>query len=181
MNVPAIIDTERLIVRRHTIEDLEAFARFLADGEATRYMAFTPEQRTREGAKLMLDYVIAAYDTPDAVFSMTIADPDTDTYWGSCGLNPLPEEPEAIEMYYTVMPDRQGNGYATEAARAIVEYAFAHSEYQRIIAHVMEENVASIRVAQHLGFQDDGPVDRQAETGDLSHAQLSGRRYVLER
>jgi RimJ/RimL family protein N-acetyltransferase len=175
LSVPHQIHTDRLILRRHKPEDLDAFAAFLADEGATRYMAFTPEQKTHAGASQMLDYVISTYDTDAAVLSLTIADPETDEYLGSCGASPDGDE---VEIYYTVIPDRQGQGIATEAARALVDH-LRREEQSGLVAYVVEENVASVAVAEHLGFADSGVVKRHASTGDLQHEEMVGHKYVL--
>ena len=173
--MPDQIAADHVVLRRHKPEELDAFAAFLADEDATRYMAFTPEQKTRAGAAQMLDYVISAYDTEAAVFSLTIADPETDEYLGSCGASPDGGE---LEIYYTVVPRRQGEGIATEAARALVDHL--RSEQQSdLTAYVVEENVASVAVVKHLGFSDSGVVKRHASTGDLRHGEMVGHKYVL--
>ena len=180
MKVPDKIVTLRLILRRHRIDDLEAFISFLAHPTATRYMAFTADQKTPAGARQMLEYVIASYETDEPVVSLSIADPTTDTYLGSCGLNPLPDE-NAYEIYYTILPVYQGQGLATEAIRAMIDFAFSEAGIDRVVAFVVPENIASVRVAEKLGFEDAGPVKRDAATGDLAHESLAGRRYELSR
>ncbi len=180
MKVPREIRTENLRLRRHRDDDLDAFARFLADDEATRFIPFPAEQRTRAGAKQILDYVIESYDGKDAVFSMTIADPDSDAYLGSCGLQPLADE-GGVEVYFTVLPEHQGRGVATEALRAIADHVFAHTRVAKLVAFVAPENAASVRVAQNLGFVDEGPAPRHASAGTPEQGRLAGRRYVLRR
>ena len=159
------------------MEDLDSFYSFLADPASVRYMMFTEEQRTRDGAKQMLRWVIDAYDSNDPVFSLTIADPDTDRYLGSCGLNP--DSGGGFEVYYTIVSADQGKGLATEASRAIVTYAIGTLGTRRLVAYVVLENAPSVRVAEKLGFTDDGPVDRSSGEAGMAHAELACRRYAL--
>jgi ribosomal-protein-serine acetyltransferase len=63
---------------------------------------------------------------------------------------------------YWVRASRQGRGYATEAARALVEYGFAELHLHRIEAHVALENRASQRIPEKLGFTREG-VARENE------------------
>ncbi|MEQ9380015.1 MAG: GNAT family N-acetyltransferase [Pirellulales bacterium] len=114
------------------------------------------------------------------MFSLTIADPDSDEYLGSCGVNPL-EEPNELEVYFTVIPARQNKGYATEAMAALLEYLWNSTQTSRATAFVVPSNVASIRVAEKLGFVDMGDIERRAITGDRAHRQMNGRRLVLNR
>ncbi|WP_370566353.1 GNAT family N-acetyltransferase [Cyanobium sp. LEGE 06113] len=175
MKMPTRIRTQRLSLRKHELKDLEAFQAFLSDPVASRYMAFTPEQKTQAGARQMLEYVIGSYQTATPICSLTIADLSTDQYLGSCGANP---DGKDIEIYYTVMPEHQGKGYATEAARALLNYLSATTE-SRLIAYVILESLPSVRVAERLGLIDAGPIRRKAVTGDQEHETLSGRKYVL--
>ena len=113
MRVPTRLETPRLVLRRHEPDDLDAFICFMGDDDATRYMAFTPEHRTAEGARAMLQYVMASYTSDTPVCSLTIADPHTNAYIGSCGC--LPDSTGAFEIYFTVVTKHQKQGYATEA------------------------------------------------------------------
>ena len=178
--MPDLLISERLVLRRHHSKDLDAFAGFMTHPTATAYMAFTPEQRTSDGACQMLDYVIDSYETDQPIFSLTIADPHDDSYMGSCGLQPLVEG-DGVEVYYTVLPEQQNRGIATEAIRRLLEYLFEQTDTRRVVAYVAPENLPSVRVAQRLGFVDDGPIRRQAQTGQMLCESSSGRRYLLEK
>lgn len=178
--VPEKMETERLVLRKHQMEDIDAFAALLSHPTATQYMAFTPEQRTRSGARQMLEYAIASYASDNPIFSLTIADPNSNAYLGACGLNPLPDDDE-VEIYYTVLPEHQNKGLATEAVRALIDFVWNCTDIQTISAYIVSKNIASIRVVEKLGFVDTGPVERQATTGELAHQALVGRRYVLSR
>jgi RimJ/RimL family protein N-acetyltransferase len=56
-------------------------------------------------------------------------------------------------LFYAIMPTLQGQGYATEAARALVDYAFQHLRLKRIIATTTYENAASMGVMRKLGMR----------------------------
>ncbi len=73
---------------------------------------------------------------------------------GYCGLFFFPDvcgQPE-IEIGYRLARSHWGRGYATEAARAVRDYAFQTLNVQRLIALIDPENTASIRVAEKLGM-----------------------------
>lgn len=72
---------------------------------------------------------------------------------GDCGcvLQQVEERPE-IEIAYHVRRDLWGKGYATEAARACMEYAFAKIGARRLISMIRPENVQSRRVAEKNGL-----------------------------
>jgi ribosomal protein S18 acetylase RimI-like enzyme len=57
-----------------------------------------------------------------------------------------------VEIGYAIIPSRQRRGYATEAARALVEHALAQPGVSEIIAHAEHGNAASIRVLEKIGL-----------------------------
>lgn len=64
--------------------------------------------------------------------------------------------PRTYEIGWVLHPDYQGQGYATEAARALLGYAFAELQAHRIIATCQPENPASYRIMEKLGMQREG-------------------------
>ena len=61
-----------------------------------------------------------------------------------------------VQISYQLSPDNWGRGYATEAARAVLEYAFQETRLDRVVAYARPENVRSIRIIEKLGFLPDG-------------------------
>ena len=59
----------------------------------------------------------------------------------------------ALGLYYAVSPQHQGCGYATEAAKALIDYGFTHLNLKRIMAMTRYTNAASIRVMEKAGMQ----------------------------
>ena len=87
---------------------------------------------------------------------------------GQCGFKGPPNQDGEVEIAYMVLPEKQGNGFATEAAKALVEYAFSKSGVTCVLAHTLPEENASTRVLSKCQFQqlgevidpEDGPVWR---------------------
>ncbi len=69
---------------------------------------------------------------------------------GVCGLRATPVG--EVELLYSLSPDRWGEGLITEAATAILEYAFGTLSLPRVVAEVDEGNTASVRTALRLGM-----------------------------
>ncbi len=170
MHIPDKIETARLLIRPFVLQDFDAFWSFMGDPEATRYMAFTDEQKTYDGAKVLLESVMASYDGNEPHCALAMTDRWSGHYLGSCGLSPLPE-PGDVECYYTVLPAHWGQGYATEATQALLAYAFTELGSLHVVAFVREGNLASIRVAEKLGMTCDGMVHR--EDGEMPRLRYS--------
>ena len=77
---------------------------------------------------------------------------------GSCGYKGPPGPEGVVEIAYGVEPDHRGRGYATEAAGALVAFAFAGSLVRLVRAHTQPGNGASARVLTKCGFARVGEV-----------------------
>ena len=87
---------------------------------------------------------------------------------GSAGFKGPPDPDGVVEIAYGIVPRFEGQGYATEAAAALLRFAFAHPEVRRVRAHTLPEPNASTHVLTRCGFAwvgevvdpEDGPVWR---------------------
>jgi ribosomal-protein-alanine N-acetyltransferase len=170
LRAPEQLVTERLILRKHTMDDLPAFTSFVVDKEATRFLLFPEDKKTPEGACWMLEMAIANYETDVPHMSIAITGRDSGAFLGSCGLSGLGEN--SFEVYYAVLPAHQGKGIASEAMRALVDYSFRTLGIDELVAFVSPENEPSVRVAEKLGFA----------RGELAeHMGRVGWQYSLKR
>lgn len=87
---------------------------------------------------------------------------------GGCGCKAPPDADGMVEIAYGIAPEHQRRGYATEAAGALVDWAFRTPAVRIVRAHTLFDNAASIAVLRNCGFHlvgdvvdpDDGPVYR---------------------
>jgi RimJ/RimL family protein N-acetyltransferase len=97
---------------------------------------------------------------------------------GSCGFKAPPTADGAVEIAYGIDPDHQGKGYATEAATALLDFAFADSRVRVVRAHTLPEANASTRVLTKCGLRcigevidpEDGPVWRWEKSREVPNA-----------
>ncbi len=80
------------------------------------------------------------------------------TVIGACGLTPVPDLGGEIEIDWIVKPSARGQGYATEAARAVLAYAFAHAGLRHVCALIDPENRPSVALANSIGMRFDRVV-----------------------
>ena len=77
---------------------------------------------------------------------------------GMCGFKGPPDADGVVEIAYSVNPEHQGKGYATEAAQGLVGYAFCHEPVRVVRAHTLPQTNASTRVLAKCGFRRVGDV-----------------------
>ncbi|MGR3484998.1 MAG: GNAT family N-acetyltransferase [Paracoccaceae bacterium] len=177
--IPDRLDAAGAVLRPHRPSDLPAFERFLLDPEATRHMAFTPEQTTPEGAAAMMDAVIGSYAGPEPICSLTIADGATDAYLGAAG--GAPAGAQAMEVFVTLLPEARGRGHAAAAMNALAGHLFATSGATELLADVALANAPALRLFETLGYARQGDISRAARDGALAHREMDGARFVLTR
>jgi ribosomal-protein-alanine N-acetyltransferase len=89
-----------------------------------------------------------------------IVDAATNGLIGSINLKGPPTEHGDVEIGWGVIPASRGRGFATEAAGAVIEWAFRAQQVRRVTATVPEENQASQKVARRLGMVPTGETKR---------------------
>ena len=77
---------------------------------------------------------------------------------GSCAFKGPPDAQGIVEIAYGIDPAHRGKGYATEAAAALVRYAFGDTRVRVVCAHTIEKENASARVLTRCGFECAGQV-----------------------
>ena len=101
-------------------------------------------------------------------------DEEEDVLIGSAGFNGLDPETGTLLLGFSVLPAFTGLGYASEAAWALLEWAFAQPGVRRVAARAFPDNAASLRVLEHLGMRRvEDPADPYFEAvGDEAGALL---------
>ena len=97
---------------------------------------------------------------------------DVPTLVGSGGFFGPPDGAGEIETGYSILPQFQLQGIATEMVGGLIGWATAHDDVRRVVARTTEDNAGSRRVLETLGFADDGPGD---EPGGLRYVRTQAR------
>jgi len=141
------LETARLILREWRAADLDAFAAFYADPEVMRYLSGEPLARNdawRNMSSAAGHWVLRGY-------GLWVVERKSDgAVLGRVGLI-NPEGWPGLEVGWTLGRPYWGQGYATEAARPAMNYAFLTQNVDRVISLIDADNKASQAVAQRLG------------------------------
>jgi [ribosomal protein S5]-alanine N-acetyltransferase len=143
-----ILETDRLILREFVAEDLDFLAAMVGHPEV---MAFWPKTYSREEAEAWLQRQHERY-ARDGYGYWLAASKETDQPIGQAGL--LRQEVDGMNetgIGYIIYRPFWGQGFATEAACACRDYAFARLGKERLVVLVRPENVRSQVVARKLG------------------------------
>ena len=142
-----VLATARLRLRAPQREDAPAIAALANDRRIAENTARIPHPYTLADAEGFLAYLEEESET-EIAFAITLAD---HTLIGICGLRM--RQRKSPEIGYWLGAAFWGHGYATEAARALIDHAFEELGFERLEAGARVSNPASRRVLEKCGFQ----------------------------
>lgn len=152
---PLPLRTERLVLRAVVASDSAAIGAYCADPEVTRYLPFPALDAEGVAGRMQRLVAATAPSVPGEFLALAVTHDDvlvgdlmlrfTDRHGAS--------DPPAIgELGWVFAPEHAGRGFATEAARALVDLAFTHYPLHRLMARLDPRNVASARLCERIGM-----------------------------
>jgi ribosomal-protein-alanine N-acetyltransferase len=188
-----VIETDRLLLRQMTPDDLDALAELYADPEVMRYIG-TGQVRTREQSQQSLEWFLTSNArawTPEALarlpqLNQVIERGGHFNLWatilksegrfiGRCGLIPWNlDGRHEVEVAYMLAKPYWGRGLATEAAVAICDHGHHRLGFQRLVSLIQPGNVASRRVAEKAGMRYEGDILIQQTPACVYASVLTG-------
>lgn len=161
------LEDGRVMLRRPLAEDAPAVARHMNDFEVVKNLSRAPWPYTRADAESWLAG-IAAETGPRAAYPFAIV--TGGALAGVVGISTNPANPGAVELGYWLGRPFWGQGYATQAARLAVRFAFDALDLAVLEAGHFADNPASGRVLQKLGFTYTEDVARFSRARDCDVA-----------
>lgn len=148
-----VLLSQRLVLRAPHEEDIDALSNLANNANIATMVARMPHPYT---AKDAADFVRRAKlgEIGKCVYAITKA--ENGAFLGCCGLEPHPGDAQTLELGYWLGEPYWNQGFATEAAHALIDMAFRTREIDHIDARCRVTNIASRRVIQKCGFQFQG-------------------------
>ena len=143
-----VMKTERLLIRESTAGDVPEFYRVYSDPSITRYMEDLFEDPAEETV-YMQEYIRQVYGFYG--YGMWTVQLRSGEVIGRAGLS-VREGYELPELGFVIGRDYQGQGYAEEACRAVLDYGRKELSFEHVQALVEEENLPSRNLLAKLGF-----------------------------
>lgn len=147
--LPALADSLPARLRPLRVDDAGAWSRYLSLPGMTEHTSWG-DVSERALRQLIARYMPSA---PDQRWALVDAD---DRLIGTLGLNGIDALHHRAELAYDLDPDWQGQGLATHAARAVLEWGHAARALVRIQATVLDSNTRSIAVLERIGMRREG-------------------------
>ncbi|MGR3290674.1 MAG: GNAT family N-acetyltransferase [Paracoccaceae bacterium] len=167
------LTTARLILRANTMADFDAMVPVMAS-DHVRYMGGPMD---REAAwKTFCSEIVQCSLRGHGAWAIEVR--ETGAFLGQISIIKPPHFPET-EIGWVILPDAQGKGYVSEAARAALDFAFGTLGLKTLVSYIERENTRSIALAERLGAvpdpsatpaypEDDDIIYRHSTAGAIS-------------
>ena len=152
-NIPTL-RTERLTLRRMSINDTDDMFDYAKRQDVTEYLLWYPHQ-SKKYTSDYLRYIGTRYNLGE-FYDWAVIETQSGRMIGTCGFTRFDLPHNSAEIGYVLNPEFHGKGYATEAAERVLEFGFEDLSLHRIEAKFMQGNDASLHVMKKLGMKFEG-------------------------
>ena len=145
-----IIETDRIILRKFSLDDYKAVYEFNSSKEVQKYTGDKITQSLKDAKELIKNVWLGDYKKYGYGRWATIYKAENKII-GFSGLKYLPEFNET-DIGFRFLPEYWGRGLATEASKEIIKYGFEKLNLERIIGIAKAENIGSCKVLEKIGL-----------------------------
>jgi RimJ/RimL family protein N-acetyltransferase len=159
-----VLTSERVVLRWLEDRDADALFGVFSDPQVMCYWSSPPWTDQARSAEMIES--VGRYFAEGALYQWGIARRSDDTVIGTCTLAHVDTQNRRAEIGFILRRDHWGQGYMSEATRALLRFAFEKLDLHRVEADVDPRNEASIRLLERLGFQREGYLRERWIVGD---------------
>lgn len=163
------LETDRLILRKFVIEDVEqSYLNWASDYEASKYFAFYPHKEKNDTERVIKQW-LNAYQSEENEYLWAIVEKSSNEVIGNINADAFYKVLNICEVAYMLGSKWWNKGYATEALKAVIHYLFISEDFYLIEAKYNSTNASSGKLLQKIGMKQDGILrDRRIdkETGE---------------
>jgi ribosomal-protein-alanine N-acetyltransferase len=144
-----VLSTERLYLREFTMNDAQLLIDLNSNPEVIRYTGDGHVENIVAAEKIISDIILPQYKNKIGRWAVHLK--SNDEFIGWCGLKFISEDNQ-IDLGYRFFQQHWRKGYATESAKAAMDYGINVMQLKNIIAKAAKDNIASIHVIKKLGM-----------------------------
>lgn len=150
------IGGDRIVLRRFDMADLATFVAYRSDPVVARYQSWDAPYPRAIAERAIREMAKDHPDTPGQWFQYAMELRSSGELIGDCASGTETEDPRQAEIGFTLRPEFQGHGYATEGASVLLRYLFGARSKHRVTARCDPRNSASVAVLKRLGMRQEG-------------------------
>jgi RimJ/RimL family protein N-acetyltransferase len=149
------LTTQRLVLREFDEHDYPALLAYQSDPRYLEYYPWT-ERQPEDVRRLLQSFLDGQRAQPRHKFQLAVTLKPGLQLIGNCGIRMDSPTARQGDLGYELSPAHWGQGYATEATCAIIQFGFAELQLHRIWAWCIADNHRSVRVLEKLGLRQEG-------------------------
>lgn len=150
------LESERLVLREIGWSDVNDIHKLHSFPEVDKYNTLGLPKDINETRELIRPLIDEQKAEKRKLYFWKIIAKDTQEFIGIAGMNLSLNKFKLGEIYYKILPDNWGNGYATEISKTLIKSGFEKFNLHKIEAGVATENVASVKVLEKCGMIREG-------------------------
>ncbi len=148
------LETERLLLRHFTAQDIEFVFRHFSDPRVAEFLLDEPPVADRAQAQAIIDFYL---EQDGKSYNRWLIERKADHQpIGTCGFHKWARSQQRAEIGYDLSPAAWGQGYMSEAVRCALVHGFGPMGLHRVEALVAHGNERSVRLLKRFGFQQEG-------------------------
>ena len=148
------LETDRILLRELKRSDAKDVYEYSANPKTSEFLLWEVH-KSQEYTKEFIDYVISKYKSGE-YNDWALVYKFNNKMIGTCGFTKIDQENNVAEIGYVINPEYWNLGLATEAAEAVIKFAFDTMKMNRVEAKFMYGNDASLAVMRKLGMKFEG-------------------------
>jgi RimJ/RimL family protein N-acetyltransferase len=149
------LSTARLHVRRFTSADAAVFSAYRADPDVARYQSWS-DFTVDQGIALVESMRHLELGTPGEWYQLALEDRSRRVLVGDLACKVSSAERREMEIGFTLAPEEQGRGYATEALQGLLDHAFTQLGLHRVVAVTDARNTTAAALLRRIGMRQEG-------------------------
>lgn len=151
--------TPRLILKNFVEADWQKWRTLRNLPETREYNQYTEPLSSSKGREIVRKFLQQREQEPRLKYTLTIYETTSDAFVGYVNLTVFDDVDKGLsEISYCLYPSEWGNGYTTEAVKAMTEFALDGLKLHRVEAGCSTENIASWRVLEKAGYMQEGRI-----------------------
>ena len=161
------IETDRLILRRYKESDIDAIYEIITDERLSKYIKFPKLTKDKE-LECIRQWI---KDADESKYEKWVIERRTDgVVVGNIDVNTIIKKHNYCNVGYTIRYDYWGNGYASEALKAVSDHLLNISGYYLVECSCNERNIQSSKVMLKAGFKKDGYIANRRLNDDGTYS-----------
>lgn len=155
---PQILKSKRISLRVLKENDLDDFKGLFSTNRIYSLLDFNKKSSGKKSISKIFTKILRSYEKKDSNLPLAIIHNSGKQFLGLCGLSLLEEPKFTAEVFYALLSQYQGSGYAIESLKTLFKYAFKDLDLRKIIAHIRPGNTRAWKVAERSGMKYMGQI-----------------------